>query len=110
MACDDGCGLGLTVQCCGSDTKDALLQLVLSAGGRKTFRGSERRVGLRGPHQRAGSFGNRMRRLNRSLKKSSSERFASGHDFSRADKPFILSSRAGFCPARDLFFDFFSDL
>ncbi|MFZ0312034.1 MAG: hypothetical protein WAL85_04940 [Candidatus Korobacteraceae bacterium] len=36
--------------------------------------------------------------------------FVSGHDFSRADEPFILSPRAGFSPRGDLPFDFFSSL
>jgi hypothetical protein len=52
-------------------------------------------------------------RLHRLLKKSNVERFASGHDFSRAEMPLCLSSPAALA-ASDLFFfplqKFFSSL
>jgi Fe-S cluster assembly protein SufD len=45
-------------------------------------------------------------RLYRLLKRSALERFVTGHDFSRADKPFIFIIPSGLQPARDLLFDF----
>ena len=49
-------------------------------------------------------------RLKRLLKNSISARFVSGHDFSRADKLFVLVIPSGLQPARDLLFQLFQQL